>query len=143
MVLVYLCIRPNDRLQVWHEGPKSCSVKRYFPKTLGDAPTWGSLRPSRGSGPKYLFSANGQNGPRYIMDRKSLEILTMFGDGGPQPGILVAVQPQRDRFKGQPLYDRKPTRPPQFRSSLQRPRARHQDGTRSPLAIVCEELNTL
>jgi DNA-binding beta-propeller fold protein YncE len=40
---------------------------------------------------KYIFMADGKNERVYVIDRQSLEILTMFGDGGRQPGEFFAV----------------------------------------------------
>jgi hypothetical protein len=88
--LVYVCDRPNDRLQVFTKEGKFVAEKRYFPKTLGDGSTW-DLAFSKDPEQKYMFMCDGKNERVYIMDRKSLEILTMFGDGGRQPGQFFAV----------------------------------------------------
>ena len=39
---------------------------------------------------KYIFLADGKNEHIYVIDRQSLEILTMLGDGGRQPGQWFA-----------------------------------------------------
>ena len=46
---------------------------------------------SRDAQQKYLFLADGKNERVYVMDRQSLSILTMFGDGGRQPGQFYGV----------------------------------------------------
>jgi sugar lactone lactonase YvrE len=47
-----------------------------------------------------MYMADGKNERVYIMDRKSLEILTMFGDGGRQPGEFFAVHSIATDSKG-------------------------------------------
>ena len=49
---------------------------------------------------KYIFLADGKNERIYVMDRQSLEILTMFGDGGRQPGEWFAVHSIATDSKG-------------------------------------------
>src|SRR5918992_4341038 len=83
--LVYVCDRPNDRLQVFKAD--GTFVKEVFiaPKTLGDGSTW-DVAFSKDPQQKYMYVADGKNEKVYVMDRQSLEILTTFGDGGRQPG---------------------------------------------------------
>jgi hypothetical protein len=38
-----------------------------------------------------MYLADGKNMKIYVMDRRSLEVLTTFGDGGRQPGQFFAV----------------------------------------------------
>jgi hypothetical protein len=38
-----------------------------------------------------MYLADGKNMKVYVMDRRSLEVLTSFGDGGRQPGLFFAV----------------------------------------------------
>ncbi len=87
---VYVCDRPNDRLQVFTKDGKFVTEKRVAPRTLGDGSTW-DIAFSKDPEQKYLIMADGKNERIYIMDRKSLEILTSFGDGGRQPGEFFAV----------------------------------------------------
>ena len=87
---VYVCDRPNDRLQVFTKDGKFVTEKRIAPRTLGDGSTW-DIAFSKDPEQKYMFLADGKNERVYIMDRKSLEILTSFGDGGRQPGQFFAV----------------------------------------------------
>ncbi len=87
---VYVCDRPNDRLQVFTKDGKFVTEKRIAPRTLGDGSTW-DIAFSKDPEQKYMILADGKNERVYIMDRKSLEILTSFGDGGRQPGQFFAV----------------------------------------------------
>jgi DNA-binding beta-propeller fold protein YncE len=88
--LLYVCDRPNNRIQVFtREGT---FVKETFiaKATRGDGSTW-DVAFSRDPEQKYLYVADGKNERVYILDRQSLEILSMFGDGGRQPGQFFAV----------------------------------------------------
>jgi len=87
---VYVCDRPNDRLQVFK--PDGTFVKEKFiaTNTLGDGSVW-DVAFSKDPEQKYLFLADGKNEKIYVMDRQTLEILTTFGAGGRQPGQFFAV----------------------------------------------------
>jgi DNA-binding beta-propeller fold protein YncE len=87
---VYVCDRPNDRLQVFTREGKFVKEVRVAPKTLGDGSTW-DIAFSKDPQQKYMYLADGKNERIYIMDRQSLEILSQFGDGGRQPGQFFAV----------------------------------------------------
>jgi DNA-binding beta-propeller fold protein YncE len=88
--LVYVCDRPNDRVQVFTSEGKFVKEVRVAPRTLGDGSTW-DIAFSRDPEQKYLYLADGKNEKIYVMLRDTLEILTMFGDGGRQPGQFFAV----------------------------------------------------
>jgi DNA-binding beta-propeller fold protein YncE len=97
--LVYVCDRPNDRIQVFKKDGSFVKEVRIAPKTLGDGSVW-DIAFSRDPAQKYLFLADGKNEHIYVMDRQSLEILTMFGDGGRQPGQWFAVHSIATDSKG-------------------------------------------
>lgn len=97
--LLYVCDRVNDRLQVFRKDGSFVKESRYFPKTLGDGSVW-DLAFSKDPQQKYIFMADGKNEHVYIIDRQSLEILTMFGDGGRQPGQWFAVHSIATDSKG-------------------------------------------
>ncbi|MGQ0647555.1 MAG: hypothetical protein ACT4P7_08275 [Gemmatimonadaceae bacterium] len=88
--LVYVCDRPNDRIQVFQKDGKFVNEVRIAPRTRGDGSVW-DIAFSRDRDQKYLYLADGKNEKIYVMDRKSLQILTQFGDGGRQPGQFFAV----------------------------------------------------
>ena len=87
---VYVCDRPNDRIQVFTKDGTFVDEVRIAPRTLGDGSTW-DIAFSRDPAQKYMYVADGKNMKVYIMDRLSLEVLTSFGDGGRQPGLFFAV----------------------------------------------------
>jgi len=97
--LVYVCDRPNDRLQVFKKNGEFVREVRIAPKTLGDGSTW-DIAFSRDPKQKFLYLADGKNEHVYVMDRQSLEILTQFGGGGRQPGTWFAVHSIATDSKG-------------------------------------------
>jgi len=97
--LVYVCDRPNDRLQVFTKDGKFVKEKQIAPRTLGDGSTW-DIAFSKDPEQKYMYLADGKNELVYVMDRKNLEVLTSFGDGGRQPGQFFAVHSIATDSKG-------------------------------------------
>jgi DNA-binding beta-propeller fold protein YncE len=97
--LLYVCDRPNDRIQVFKED--GTFVKEMFvkKKTLGDGSVW-DIAFSPDPQQKYLYLADGKNEKVYIMLRETLEILSSFGDGGRQPGQFFAVHSIATDSKG-------------------------------------------
>lgn len=88
--LVYVCDRPNDRIQVFRTDGSFVTEKIIAPLTLGDGSTW-DIAFSRDPEQRFMYLADGKNEKVYIMEREPLEILTTFGDGGRQPGQFFAV----------------------------------------------------
>ncbi len=88
--LVYVCDRPNDRIQVFKTDGTFVTEARIAPATLGDGSTW-DIAFSKDPAQKFMYVADGKNMKVYIMLRETLEILTSFGDGGRQPGQFFAV----------------------------------------------------
>lgn len=97
--LVYVCDRPNDRIQVFKADGTFVKEKVIARKTLGDGSVW-DVAFSRDPEQKYMYLADGKNEKIYVMDRQSLEILTSFGDGGRQPGQFFAVHSIATDSKG-------------------------------------------
>ena len=87
--LVYVCDRPNDRVQVFKKN--GTFVKEMFvaPKTLGDGSTW-DIAFSKDPAQKYIYLADGKE-REDLRDsmRETIEVLTSFGDGGRQPGQFL------------------------------------------------------
>jgi len=97
--LVYVCDRPNDRIQVFQKDGKFVKEARIAPHTLGDGSVW-DIAFSKDKAQKYIYLADGKNEKVYIIERQSLEILTSFGDGGRQPGQFFAVHSIATDSKG-------------------------------------------
>jgi hypothetical protein len=87
---VYVCDRPNDRLQIFTKDGKF--VKEVFveKQTLSDGSVW-DIAFSKDPQQQFLYMADGANEHVYIFDRKSMEMLTAFGQGGRQPGQFLGV----------------------------------------------------
>jgi hypothetical protein len=66
---------------------------------MGDGSTW-DIAFSKDPEQKYIFMADGKNEKIYVLLRETLEILTMFGDGGRQPGQFFAVHSIATDSKG-------------------------------------------
>ena len=97
--LLYVCDRPNDRLQVFKKD--GTFVKEVFvaKTTLADGSVW-DIAFSKDPQQKYIYLADGSNEKVYIILRETLEILTSFGDGGRQPGQFYAVHSISSDSKG-------------------------------------------
>ena len=97
--LLYVADRKNDRIQVFHKDGTFVTEKVIAPETLGDGSIW-EFAFSRDPGQKYMYVSDGKNEKIYILDRKSLEVLTSFGDGGRQPGEFFGVHSIATDSKG-------------------------------------------
>ena len=88
--LVYVCDRPNDRIQVFRKNGQFVREVRIAERTLGDGSVW-DIAFSRDPQQRYLYLADGKNERVYVIERESMRILTEFGAGGRQPGQFFAV----------------------------------------------------
>jgi hypothetical protein len=87
---VYVCDRPNDRIQVFTKEGKFVKEKQIFPETLSDGSVW-DIAFSRDPQQRWLYLADGANEHVYILDRNTLEIVSQFGVGGRGPGQFRGV----------------------------------------------------
>ncbi|MBI3981599.1 MAG: hypothetical protein HY337_01725 [Gemmatimonadetes bacterium] len=88
--MIYVCDRPNNRIQVFRRDGSFVKEVRIAPRTLGDGAVW-DIAFSRDAAQRYLYLVDGKNEKIYVIDRLSLEILYSFGDGGRQPGQFFGV----------------------------------------------------
>ena len=88
--LVYVCDRPNDRIQVFRKDGTFVKEAFIAKNTLGDGSVW-DIAFSKDPAQTYLYMADGNNEKIRILRRDTLEELTSFGDGGRQPGQFFAV----------------------------------------------------
>jgi len=88
--LLYVCDRPNNRIQVFTREGKFVKEAFIARRTLGDGSVW-DVAFSKDPQQKYLYVADGKNARVYILLRDTLEIVSSFGDGGRQPGQFFAV----------------------------------------------------
>ena len=96
---VYVCDRPNDRIQVFTKAGKFVKETQVNKTTKGDGSTW-DIAFSKDPQQKYLYLADGANEKIHVFDRLSLTELTSFGDGGRQPGQFYAVHSIATDSKG-------------------------------------------
>jgi hypothetical protein len=87
---VYVCDRPNDRVQVFTKEGKFVKEKQFFPDTLSDGSVW-DIAFSKDPQQRYIYMADGANEHVYVIDRNSLEVVSQFGVGGRGPGQFRGV----------------------------------------------------
>ncbi len=97
--LLYVCDRPNDRIQVFKADGTFVKETFISKRTLGDGSVW-DIAFSKDPQQQFLYVADGKNERVYILDRASLELLTSFGDGGRQPGQFFGVHSIATDSKG-------------------------------------------
>ena len=97
--LIYVCDRPNDRIQVFQKDGKFVKEAFVAKSTKGDGSTW-DIAFSKDPEQKYFYLADGANEKIHVFDRKSLTELASFGDGGRQPGQFYAVHSIATDSKG-------------------------------------------
>src|SRR6266545_2096116 len=97
--MVYVCDRPNDRIQVFTKAGKFVKETQVLKTTLGDGSTW-DVAFSKDAAQKYLYLADGRNQKLRIYDRKSLVELTNFGEGGHYPGQFYSMHSIATDSKG-------------------------------------------
>ena len=88
--LVYVCDRPNNRIQVFRKDGTFVKEAFFAKNSLGDGSVF-DLAFSKDPAQTYLYMADGNNMKIRILRRDTLEELTSFGDGGRQPGQFYAV----------------------------------------------------
>src|SRR4051812_3120898 len=88
--LVYVCDRVNDRVQVFRKDGTFVTEVFFDPHTLRSGSVW-DMTFSRDPAQAYIYMANGVDEKISIVDRRTLQVLTSFGDGGRQPGQFYGV----------------------------------------------------
>jgi DNA-binding beta-propeller fold protein YncE len=88
--MVYVCDRTNDRIQIFTRDGKFVREVFVEKQTLSDGSVW-DIAFSRDPEQRFLYVADGANEHVYIFERKSMEMLTHFGQGGRQPGQFLGV----------------------------------------------------
>ena len=88
--LVYVCDRPNNRIQVFRKDGTFVKEAFYAKNSKGDGAPF-DVAFSKDPAQTYLYLADGNYMKIRILRRDTLEELTSFGDGGRQPGQFYAV----------------------------------------------------
>jgi DNA-binding beta-propeller fold protein YncE len=97
--LLYVCDRRNDRIQIFKPDGTFIEERYYYTNTLGDGSVW-DIAFSNDPQQRFIYVADGSNEKIHILDRKTMEVLTSFGDGGRQPGQFYAVHSIAGDSKG-------------------------------------------
>jgi WD40 repeat protein len=88
--LIYVCDRPNNRIQVFNREGEFQREAFFAPETLGDGAVW-EIAFSPDPQQRYLYVADGKNSRIRIIERESLQEITTVGSGGRYPGMFQAV----------------------------------------------------
>ena len=97
--LLYVCDRAGDRLQVF--APDGTFIREeFYDKNTKNAGSVWDISFSNDPEQRYIFMADGVNEKVRIVDRRSLRVLTAFGDGGRQPGQFYGVHSIATDSKG-------------------------------------------
>jgi hypothetical protein len=96
---LYVCDRVGDRLQVFTPEGKFVKEAFYDKNTKNAGSVW-DIAFSRDAQQKYIFMADGVNEKVRVIDRQTLQVLTVFGDGGRQPGSFYGVHSIATDSKG-------------------------------------------
>ena len=88
--LVYVCDRNADRIQIFQKDGTFVSEHIIAGATLSQGSTW-DIDFSHDPAQRFIYLADGQNMKVYIIERKTMKVMTAFGDGGRQPGMFFAV----------------------------------------------------
>ncbi len=97
--LLYVCDRPNNRIQVFKQDGTFVKEVVIEKNTLGDGSAF-DIAFSKDKEQKYLYLADGSNQKVHVILRETLEVLTAFGDGGRQPGMFYGVHSIATDSKG-------------------------------------------
>jgi DNA-binding beta-propeller fold protein YncE len=97
--LVYVCDRPNNRVQVFKADGTFVKETFIARRTLGDGAVW-DIAFSKDPAQTYLYIVDGRNERIYVIARSSMEVLTTFGDGGRQPGQFFGAHSIATDSKG-------------------------------------------
>jgi len=97
--LLYVCDRPNNRIQVFKADGTFVREMFIAKRTLGDGAIW-DIAFSKDPKQTYLYVADGKNERIYIVQRDTMELVTSFGDGGRQPGQFFGVHSIATDSKG-------------------------------------------
>lgn len=88
--LVYVCDRPNDRIQIFRTDGTFVREVFVATQTLADGSVW-DIDFSADPEQRFLYVADGVNEHVRVFDRQSMEELYHFGYGGRQAGMFLGV----------------------------------------------------
>ena len=103
--LLYVCDRVNDRIQVFN--PDGTFVEEMFieRETLGAGSVW-DIAFSHDGEQKYLYVADGVNEKVYIIERKTMTMVSSFRERRPPAGAVLRHAQRGGRLARQHLHHR-------------------------------------
>ena len=97
--LVYVCDRPNNRIQVFQKDGTFVDEIFVERNTLGAGSAW-DVAFSRDPKQSFMYLADGMNEKVHVIKRNGLEHLYSFGDGGRYPGQFFGAHSIATDSKG-------------------------------------------
>lgn len=88
--LIYVCDRGADRIQVFRPDGSFVKEAQIAPLTVGAGATW-DIAFSRDPDQEFIYVADGSNMVVHIVERDSLEVMYVLGNGGRQPGLFYGT----------------------------------------------------
>ena len=88
--MVYVCDRPNDRVQIFTREGKFVKEVFVAKETRADGSVW-DIAFSKDPQQRHLYMADGVNEHVRVFDRQTMEEVYNFGYGGRQPGMFLGV----------------------------------------------------
>jgi len=88
--MVYVCDRPNDRVQIFTREGKFVKEVFVAPQTRADGSVW-DIAFSKDPQQTWLYMADGVNEHVRVFNRQTMEEVYNFGYGGRQPGMFLGV----------------------------------------------------
>jgi len=88
--LIYVCDRGADRIQVFRPDGTFVKEAQIAPNTTGAGATW-DIAFSRDDDQEFLYVADGSDMVVHVVERDSLEVLYVIGEGGRQPGLFYGT----------------------------------------------------
>ncbi len=88
--LIYVCDRGSDRIQVFRPDGTFVKEAQIEPMTRGSGSTW-DIAFSQDAEQEFIYVADGANMKVHVLDRDSLEVLYVIGEGGRQPGLFFGT----------------------------------------------------
>jgi 6-phosphogluconolactonase (cycloisomerase 2 family) len=88
--MVYVCDRPNDRVQIFTREGKFVKEVFVAKETRADGSVW-DIAFSKDPQQTWLYMADGVNEHVRVFNRATMEEVYNFGYGGRQPGMFLGV----------------------------------------------------
>tara|TARA_Y100001970_G_scaffold285569_1_gene405692 strand:- start:218 stop:1414 length:1197 start_codon:yes stop_codon:yes gene_type:complete len=88
--LIYVCDRGADRIQVFRPDGTFVKEAQIAAETVGAGATW-DIAFSQDAQQEFIYVADGSNMKVHVVDRESLEVLYVLGEGGRQSGLFYGT----------------------------------------------------